>query len=103
MRRAARTDGNHVTIRQAFEAVGCMVADASHVGNGFPDLIVAIPPFNVMIEVKDSAQPRRFRKLTNAQKIFHKGWSNPIHVVETVDQALLIVDHYRSKKWVSSP
>jgi hypothetical protein len=94
MRRAARTDGNHAEIVRALRQAGCGVVDLSGVGNGVPDLLVEAPVYPhamALLEIKDPAQPPNKRKLTPAQQEFHAGWRGPLHVVETVEQALAAV------------
>jgi hypothetical protein len=43
------------------------------------------------LEVKDPAQPLSKRRLTTDQKRWHENWRGPVHIVETIDQALMIV------------
>ena len=92
-RRAARTDANHARIRTGLRTVpGVTVRDCSHVGGGFPDLLVGYRKRTILMEVKDGAKAASARKLTPAQVAFHAGWTgSPIWVVETLDQALDIV------------
>lgn len=52
MRRKARIDGNHVSIRRYFEAHGCEVESTAQLGNGFPDLVVAWGHRLALVEVK---------------------------------------------------
>lgn len=95
MRRyAARTDGNHAEIRQAFRALGAYVLDTSHVGGGFPDLIVGTRGRWLMVEIKDGSKPPSRRKLTADQLVLHAEVQRvgcAVHVVETADQAYALL------------
>jgi hypothetical protein len=90
-RRAARTDGNQALIVDALRAAGCSVQSLAEVGNGCPDLLCARAGVNYLIEVKDSAQAPSDRRLTPMQKKWHAEWRGRAHLVETVDQALLVI------------
>jgi hypothetical protein len=94
MRYAARVDDNHAEIVKALQLIGAYVIDCSHVGQGFPDLLIAYRGRWVLLEVKDGEKAPSRRKLTPAQTIFHaealaKGCK--VHVVESVDDAIRIV------------
>lgn len=94
MRYAARVDDNQSEIVRAIQRIGAYVIDCSHVGSGFPDLLVAFRGRWTLIEIKDGEKPPSRRKLTPAQTIFHaeavaKGCK--VHVVENVDQALRLL------------
>ena len=90
-RRAARTDGNQGDIVAALEAAGASVQSLAAVGNGCPDLLVGYRSINYVIEVKDPAQPACKRRLNSHQKPWHAEWRGRAHLVETVDQALLVI------------
>ncbi len=92
MRRAARVDANHSSVRRAFEAMGCTVLDLSAHGSGCPDLLVARAKQTVLVEVKDGSKPPSARQLTPDQKEFHKNWNGKIFVVETLDQVMWIAN-----------
>jgi Holliday junction resolvase len=89
MRRRARTDGNHREIVAALRALGCSVADTSRLGDGFPDLVVAMnKKSTVLVEIKDGAKPPSARQLTEAEREFRDAWKGCYRVVESVDDAL---------------
>jgi hypothetical protein len=98
MRRIARVDGNHEAIVSCFRAAGCSVQSLAQVGDGCPDLLVGINGINVLVEVKDSTQPPSRRLLTLAQLKWHDEWRGWVHVVTTIDKALLLVNFYRKQK-----
>lgn len=95
MRRAAKIDANQPEIVQAFRRAGCSVAITSAVGDGFPDLVVGINGLNVLVEIKDGAKPPSARRLTPDQVDFHGNWRGQVIVVETVDQAIDLVNTVR--------
>jgi hypothetical protein len=91
---AARVDDNQSEIVKALQRIGAYVIDCSHVGQGFPDLLIAYRGRWVLLEVKDGEKSPSRRKLTPAQTIFHaealaKGCK--VHVVESVDDAIRVV------------
>lgn len=96
-RRAARVDGNHELIVSALRAVGCFVQSLAAVGAGCPDLLVAVPARGgggarwVLIEVKDGTLAPSARRLTPGQRIWHRDAVAPVHLANSVDDALLIV------------
>jgi hypothetical protein len=90
-RRAARVDGNQSAIVDALRAAGCSVQSLAEVGNGCPDLLVARANVIYVIECKDPTQKPSDRRLTPLQKKWHAEWQGRAHLVETVDQALLVV------------
>lgn len=96
-RRANKVDGNHGLIADAFTALGCSVRSTAEIGNGFPDLAVAIDKTaTFLVEIKDPNQPANKRLLNGPQKTFHREWKGATHVVETVEQAAQIVAFYRN-------
>jgi len=93
-RRANRTDENHADIRDALRAIGAYVVDCSHVGAGFPDLLVFWRGCCIPVEIKNPAKPKADRQLTPDQIIFHgeaKARGVMIPVVETIDEALAVL------------
>jgi hypothetical protein len=90
-RRAARVDGNHGEIVAALEAAGATVQSLAEVGNGCPDLLVGFRGANVLIEIKDPTQAPNKRRFNSHQKTWHAEWKGRAHLVETVEQALLVV------------
>ena len=94
-RRAARIDGNQPDIVQALEAVGASVQSLAPVGSGCPDLVVGYRGVNHLIEIKDPAQAPCDRRLNSYQKQWHSGWKGKAHLVETPEQALMVIGALR--------
>ena len=96
MRRAARKDDNHNELVAVLEGMGCDVLDLSAVGKGCPDILVAAGPrINILMECKDGEKSPSRRHLTPEQQIFHTAWRGPCHVIETVEEAVKLVNRYR--------
>jgi Holliday junction resolvase len=89
-RRAAKIDNNHADICNALRAAGCHVQSLAAVGRGCPDILVGNRRTGMwyVIEIKSEAKP----KLTPAEVEWVLRVRNmvPVHVVETVEQALEI-------------
>lgn len=96
MRRAARRDANERPIVEAFRACGASVLRMDQPC----DLLVGVEngrngPATYLVEVKDPASPYGRKGLNPNQQEFQETWrGSPIHVVETVDDALGLL-----KKW----
>jgi hypothetical protein len=89
---ARKVDGNHKSIADGLRDFGCLVHSTAAIGGGFPDLFVGKGGRVFLLEVKDPKRPKSARKLTEAEEVFHRQWHGyPVHVVETLQQALLIV------------
>lgn len=88
MRRAAKVDENHATIRDALRAAGAWVWSTASQGNGFPDLLVwhRATGFQ-LLEVKREGPPSKSR-LTPAESSFIRGCPGPVYVVRTVEEAV---------------
>ena len=92
MRRAARTDRNHVEMGRALRKIGVITFDTSGMGGGFPDWACLYRGVIFLVEVKDGSKPPSQRKLTPAQEKFHKLWASaPLFIVETVEQLIYYV------------
>lgn len=92
MRRAARVDDNQMEIVLAMRAVGAIVRVITQ-GDGLPDLLVGYNNHTVLMEIKDGRKPPSARKLTeNEQKFFDEWKGGPLYKVESVEQALDILD-----------
>lgn len=98
IRRAARTDRNQREIVQGLRRAGASVQIASMVGSGFPDLVIGAYGGNSLIEIKDGRKCASERKLTADQIEFRQSWKGRIVTVETLEQALAEVEHWR---WVA--
>jgi hypothetical protein len=74
-----RTDGNQAEIVKAYEQLGCTTHDASQIGNGFPDLIVAKNLRTWLVEVKMPGEDPRAH-----QTEFHQTWRGRVFVNRSI-------------------
>ncbi len=94
-RRAAKVDANQREIVSGLRRAGASVQIASMVGSGFPDLVIGAYGGNSLIEIKDGRKFASRRKLTADQVEFRQSWKGRIITVETLEQALDEVEHWR--------
>ena len=92
MRRAAKVDANQAEIVKALRQIGCSVEHLHSVGRGCPDLLCGFKNNNYLLEVKDGNKPKSGRKLTPDQVVWHQSWRGRVYVVESVEQAIEIVN-----------
>lgn len=74
MRRAAKIDNGQREIVSYLRSIGWSVHVTAPLGEGFPDLIVAMPGYTALVEVKDGTLSPSRRKLTRDQYLFRKRW-----------------------------
>ena len=112
---ARAVDLNHKPIVDGLRAHGYAVLNLSGVGKGCPDILVGyvntttvavhmsdggwkkmqMPlPMNILFEIKNpSARPHR--KKAPAQQAFRDAWPGPCFVIESLDEALAILQEKR--------
>lgn len=92
--RACRTDENQAGIVSDLRRIGASVWDASQVGNGFPDLIVAFRGQTHLFEVKNPKTKHGKAGLSKNQRRFADEWrGGPVYVVKTAAEAVnLLID-----------
>lgn len=95
MRRAAKVDDNQSEIVMTFRRMGCTVTPLHAVGGGVPDLLVGCNGINLLVEVKDGKKPPSARKLTKDQEKWHGEWRGQVDIVETMDDAISLVNCVR--------
>jgi hypothetical protein len=93
-RHIARVDANHREIVAALRQAGVLVLSLAAIGKGCPDLLICVNNRLLLVEVKDGAKAPSARKLTPMEQDFAARW--PVHVVESVGQALELVAALRS-------
>ncbi len=92
MRRAAKIDVNQTEIVKALRSVGASVQSLASTGKGCPDLLVGFRGVNWLLEIKDGQKVKSARKLTDDQLVWHESWRGKVYVVESVDQALNLLN-----------
>lgn len=90
--RANKVDANQAEIVQGLRDAGYSVCVTSMVGDGFTDIICGKRGINLLMEIKNPDMPPSKRKLTPEQVRFHNDWLGPICVVETLEDALLMIE-----------
>lgn len=97
MKRAAKVDGNHREIVEAFEALGCTVLSLAPMGRGVPDLLVGCGLRNFLVEVKDGSLVPSARKLTPDEHRFQKEWRGQWSLIEDVKDVVTFVKEWRKQ------
>lgn len=92
--RAAKVDANQSAIVAALRKIGASVQPLHTVGKGCPDLLVGLKGMNVLMEVKDGSKPPSAQKLTADQVDWHRNWRGTVEVVNSVEQALIVLATY---------
>jgi hypothetical protein len=104
--RVRRIDSNQNAVVKKFRALGCIVLILSEIGRGAPDLLVAVPKYDVninesignllLVEIKDGSKPPSARKLTPDEQKFHDEWVGFVYIVNNEEDVQLLVDWVRS-------
>jgi hypothetical protein len=88
-----RIDTNQPIIVEALRQAGASVQHLHFVGQGCPDILIGYRGKNLLAEIKDgSKQPSR-RKLTEDEAVWHSAWRGQVAVIESVDDALNLIDN----------
>jgi len=95
--RAAKVDSNQSSIVKAMRSVGATVQPLHTLGQGVPDLLCAVTGICFLVEVKDGAKPPSAQKLTPDQIDWHKAWAAPVYIVNSVDQAIDLVQQLKKE------
>lgn len=95
--RRGRKDGNHNTIKQALESMGCSIADLYDAGlPGFPDFVVGISGRNLLVDVKNPETRYGRAGLNENQTAFDREWrGDVVHIVRTLDDVVDLVNRIR--------
>jgi Holliday junction resolvase len=92
VRRAAKIDANQTEIVKALRQVGASVQSLASTGKGCPDLLVGFRGVNWLLEIKDGQKVKSARKLTPDQVEWHESWRGRVYIVESVDQAISLLN-----------
>ena len=85
----AKKDANHQEVVDAMRALGASVIDTSHMGGGFPDLIVGYRGVTLLMEIKNLKTAYGRRGLNRTQVKWKEAWiGGPYNVVTDADGAL---------------
>lgn len=75
---AARKDGNHNAIADAFRAAGASVIETHRLGDDFPDLVIGWRGRTVLVEVKN---PEGRDRETEGQRLAREAWRGDLWVI----------------------
>lgn len=95
MFRASRIDENQPEIVAEFRKLGCSVECTHFYADGFPDILVGISGFNVLVEIKNGAKPPSQRKLTQFQGFWHLAWQGQVTIVKDIAEVRELVSQVR--------
>lgn len=88
-----KIDANQTAIVKAARQCGCSVVSLASIGKGCPDVLVFVPFKGYQLwEIKDGAKCPSARKLTEDEERFHQQWKGPIQIVESIDQAIKLIE-----------
>lgn len=90
-----RVDGNQKQVVQNLRKCGYSVLILSNVGKGCPDLLVGLNSLNVLVELKDPAQPPSKRALTSDEVQFFDTWKGFAIVAESVDEIINKIESWK--------
>lgn len=92
----AKVDANHGRIVLGLRNEGAFVQSLASVGKGCPDILVAHKGIWIVMEIKDGEKVPSARKLTKDEAEWHMKASAhaPVHIVESVDQAVGLLRKY---------
>jgi hypothetical protein len=89
MKYGAKKDANHNEVVDALQKAGAYVLDMSHVGRGFPDLIVGFRSKTILVEIKNPKTAYGRKGLNKNQIKWKEQWTGGTYaVVDSPEQAL---------------
>lgn len=92
MKYGVKKDANHNEVVYALQKAGAYVLDMSHVGRGFPDLIVGFQSKTILMEIKNPKTAYGKKGLNKNQIKWKDQWSGGIYcVVDSPDAALRMI------------
>lgn len=89
--RVCRVDANQPEIVEEFRRLGCSVEPTHWYADGFPDCMVGVAGFNILVEIKNGAKPPSARKLTKFEGWWHMTWQGQVVVVKDVEEVRALV------------
>jgi endogenous inhibitor of DNA gyrase (YacG/DUF329 family) len=89
---ACKKDANHNEVVNAMQKVGAYVLDMSHVGRGFPDLIVGFQSKTILMEIKNPSTAYGKKGLNKNQLKWKEEWTGGTYcVVDSPEAALRMI------------
>lgn len=87
-----RKDANHNDVVDALTKAGAYVLDMSHVGSGFPDLIVGYKKETLLVEIKNPKTSYGRKGLNKNQLKWRESWTGGAYcVVDSPEAALRMI------------
>ena len=80
---------------EEFRQLGCSVECLHWYADGFPDILVGVAGFNVLVEIKNGAKPPSARKLTRFENFWHLAWQGQVVIVKDVEEVRALVSAVR--------
>jgi hypothetical protein len=88
----AKKDANHNEVVDALKEAGASVIDMSHVGRGFPDLIVGFNSQTLLMEIKNPKTSYGKKGLNKNQLKWREQWIGGTYcIVDSVESALKMI------------
>jgi len=94
-RRAAKVDANQSDLVKVMRDMGASVIITSSAHDGFTDTVVGYGGVTVLAEIKDGSKVLSDRQFTPKQVDFHRDFKGAITVIETLTQAIALVNEIR--------
>jgi len=92
MKYGVKKDANHNEVVDALKKAGAYVLDMSHVGRGFPDLIVGFQSKTILMEIKNSKTSYGKKGLNKNQLKWKEHWLGGAYcVVDSPEAALRMI------------
>jgi len=89
MKYGAKKDANHHEVVEAMQKAGASVIDMSHVGRGFPDLIVGFQSQTILMEIKNPKTAYGRKGLNKNQLKWKEQWIGGAYCVVDGPEAAL--------------
>jgi hypothetical protein len=89
MKYGAKKDANHHEIVDALQKAGAYVIDMSHVGKGFPDLIVGFQLKTILMEIKNPKTAYGKKGLNKNQLKWKEQWLGGAYCIADSPEAAL--------------
>lgn len=87
----SRVDENQPALVAEFRRLGCSVQHTHFYGDGFPDIIVGVAGFNLLVEIKNGKKPPSARKKTAFQGWWHLTWQGQAVIVKDEEEVRQLV------------
>jgi len=88
----SRKDDNHKEIVEALTKAGAYVLDMSHVGRGFPDLIIGFQSKTILMEIKNPKTSYGRKGLNKNQLKWKESWTGGAYcVADSIEAALRMI------------